>query len=67
MEKRLTVFGYDDHQENTLEQFMSVADRAQHAALMADGHKGYDMPIGGVAAYCEEVTPSGVGFRYCMW
>jgi tRNA-splicing ligase RtcB len=29
---------------------------------MADGHVGYVMPIGGVAAYREQVTVVGVGF-----
>ncbi len=32
------------------------------AALMADHHKGYSMPIGGVVAYYNKVSPSGVGF-----
>ena len=30
--------------------------------LCADGHLGYSMPIGGVVAYREHVSPSGVGF-----
>ena len=29
--------------------------------MMADGHLGYVMPIGGVAAYRNEVSPIGVG------
>ena len=29
---------------------------------MADGHLGYDMPIGGVAAYKNQVSVTGVGF-----
>lgn len=32
------------------------------AALMADHHKGYSMPIGGVVVYRNKVSPSGVGF-----
>lgn len=32
------------------------------AALMADAHKGYSMPIGGVVAYDGYVSPSGVGY-----
>ena len=31
-------------------------------ALMADHHIGYSMPIGGVVAYPEHVSPSGVGY-----
>ena len=41
------VFGV--HDDKTLEQFNDVASRAERAALMADGHLGYVMPIGGVA------------------
>jgi tRNA-splicing ligase RtcB len=29
---------------------------------MADGHVGYVMPVGGVAAYREQVSVVGVGF-----
>ena len=39
-----------------------VASRAVRTALMADGHVGYVMPIGGVAAYRERVSVVGVGF-----
>ncbi len=53
------VFGV--HDDKTLEQFNDVASRAERAALMADGHLGYVMPIGGVAAYRNEVSPIGVG------
>lgn len=31
-------------------------------ALMADHHKGYSQPIGGVVAYRGAVSPSGVGY-----
>lgn len=34
----------------------------QQAALMADHHKGYSQPIGGVVAYRDSVSPSGVGY-----
>src|SRR5438034_8504579 len=32
------------------------------AALMADHHKGYAVPIGGVLAYDNAISPSGVGY-----
>jgi tRNA-splicing ligase RtcB len=54
------VFG--THDENTLKQLADVASRAERAALMADGHLGYVMPIGGVAAYENQVSVVGVGF-----
>lgn len=37
-------------------------ERAVEGALMADHHLGYSMPIGGVIAYDNAVSPSGVGF-----
>src|SRR5881628_2192542 len=54
------VFG--SHEPNTLAQLDDVASRAERAALMADGHLGYVMPIGGVAAYRGKVSVVGVGF-----
>lgn len=35
---------------------------AAAGALMGDHHIGYSMPIGGVVAYHEMVSPSGVGY-----
>jgi tRNA-splicing ligase RtcB (3'-phosphate/5'-hydroxy nucleic acid ligase) len=58
--KNTAVFG--EHEPNTLAQLEDVASRAERAALMADGHLGYVMPIGGVAAYREQVSVVGVGF-----
>ena len=54
------IFG--THDDNTLEQFADVSERADRSALMADGHLGYIMPVGGVAAYRDKVSVSGVGF-----
>lgn len=54
------IFGL--HDANTLEQFHDVSSRAERSALMADGHLGYVMPIGGVAAYDGRVSVVGVGF-----
>lgn len=54
------IFG--QHEPQTLVQLADVASRAERAALMADGHQGYVMPIGGVAAYRDQVSVVGVGF-----
>lgn len=54
------VFG--KHDPNTLVQINDVASRAARSALMADGHLGYVMPIGGVAGYRDQVSVVGVGF-----
>jgi tRNA-splicing ligase RtcB len=37
-------------------------DEAVAAVLMADHHVGYSQPIGGVVAYRDAVSPSGVGY-----
>jgi len=54
------IFG--QHEEKTLAQLRDIAARAERVALMADGHLGYVMPIGGVAAYRNQVSVVGVGF-----
>ena len=54
------IFG--KHDDATLVQLAGVASQAERAALMADGHLGYVMPIGGVAAYENQVSVVGVGF-----
>lgn len=56
----MRVFG--QHDEKTLTQLEQVAQSAVGVALMADGHLGYVMPIGGVAAYRDAVSVAGVGF-----
>jgi len=56
----MLIFG--THDEQTLAQLEDVATRACRVALMADGHVGYVMPIGGVAAYRNQVSVVGVGF-----
>ena len=56
----MKIFG--SHDEKTIIQFQDVRSRAVDAALMADGHVGYVMPIGGVAAYRDQISVVGVGF-----
>jgi tRNA-splicing ligase RtcB len=55
---------WGDHDQATLAQIQRCAadEQVAGAALMADGHKGYSMPIGGVVAYRGAVSPSGVGY-----
>ena len=56
------IFG--THDERTLAQMdrcMRVGSVAG-GVLCADGHLGYAMPVGGVIAYEEHVSLSGVGF-----
>jgi tRNA-splicing ligase RtcB len=54
------VFG--DPQPNAVEQIVRCARDTDAAALMADHHLGYAVPIGGVVAYADRVSPSGVGY-----
>jgi tRNA-splicing ligase RtcB len=56
----MQIFG--THDDATRAQLAQVAERARKVALMADGHVGYVMPIGGVAAYENAVSVVGVGF-----
>jgi tRNA-splicing ligase RtcB len=55
------VFG--QHDEATLKQIETcLAAGGERAVLCADGHKGYAQPIGGVVAYKDKISLSGVGF-----
>jgi len=48
--------------DGAVAQMRNVAQFAEKAALMADHHVGYSMPIGGVVAYREHVNPAGIGY-----
>src|SRR5258705_11996370 len=59
----IAVFG-DPIEESAMVQ---IRRSKQHpavraAALMADHHKGYAVPIGGVLAYQDAISPAGVGY-----
>jgi tRNA-splicing ligase RtcB (3'-phosphate/5'-hydroxy nucleic acid ligase) len=56
----IPVWGPPD--EGALSQIKTCAKTADKVALMADHHKGYAVPIGGVVAYKDSISPSGVGF-----
>ncbi|HLW21120.1 MAG TPA: RtcB family protein [Cyclobacteriaceae bacterium] len=52
-----------NHEESTILQAKNVlAKGADKFVLCADGHLGYGHPIGGVAAYKDRISISGVGF-----
>src|ERR1700750_1932067 len=58
---RTKIFG--QHEEATIKQIETcVAPVGERAVLCADGHKGYAQPIGGVVAYRDKISLSGVGF-----
>src|ERR1043165_6243895 len=55
------VFG--QHDGATLQQIENCIDAGgERGVLCADGHKGYAQPIGGVVAYKDKISLSGVGF-----
>lgn len=56
----IPVWGTPD--EGAVSQIKTCARTADKVALMADHHKGYAVPIGGVVAYKNSISPSGVGF-----
>lgn len=57
----IPVFGTSGD-EGALSQIRTCAKTADFVALMADHHKGYAVPIGGVVAYKNAISPSGVGY-----
>ncbi|EFM10635.1 protein of unknown function UPF0027 [Paenibacillus curdlanolyticus YK9] len=56
------VWGAPD--EGALSQARTCAETGNvvQALLMADHHKGYSQPIGGVVVYDGQISPSGVGY-----
>ena len=60
-ETKTKIFG--EHDEATIRQIETcVAAGGERGVLCADGHKGYAQPIGGVVAYKDKISLSGVGF-----
>jgi tRNA-splicing ligase RtcB len=58
----ITVYGdVDKRAVDQLERCARAGD-AVAGALCADGHVGYSQPIGGVVAYRDHISPSGVGY-----
>ena len=55
---------YGQHDDRTIQQLERcvAAEPDAKGVLCADGHLGYSMPIGGVVAYRQYVSPSGVGY-----
>src|ERR1044071_5950403 len=55
------IFG--EHDGATTAQIERCVEAGgERAVLCADGHKGYAQPIGGVVAYTDKISLSGVGF-----
>jgi tRNA-splicing ligase RtcB len=59
--ENIKIFG--GHDEATIKQIETcVAAGGERGVLCADGHKGYAQPIGGIVAYKDKISLSGVGF-----
>ena len=53
---------WGDPLDNAIQQILNCTAEADAAALMADHHLGYSVPIGGVLAYEDKLSPAGVGY-----
>jgi tRNA-splicing ligase RtcB len=54
---------FGEHDSATIAQIERCVEAGgERAVLCADGHKGYAQPIGGVVAYTDKISLSGVGF-----
>src|SRR5437879_11581374 len=61
MTNKTKIFG--QHDEATIKQIETcVAMGAERGVLCADVHKGYAQALGGVVAYKDKISLSGVGF-----
>jgi len=60
--KGVKVWG--DPIDSAVEQAVTCGNhgRVIQSLLMADHHKGYSQPIGGVVVYDNQISPSGVGY-----
>lgn len=56
------VFGDADERTRAQLSRCLEAEPGSKGVLCADNHLGYAMPIGGVAAYRQHVSPNGVGY-----
>lgn len=58
----IQIFG--QHDDATIAQLQTCLHTpgGRYAVLCADGHKGYSQPVGGVVAYKDKISVSGVGY-----
>lgn len=58
--KDVKIFGIAE--DGAIDQAKNCLKDAEAFVLMGDNHKGYGMPVGGVAIYKNKISPAGVGF-----
>lgn len=56
----IKIFGKPE--VKVFEQLERCLQEGRYGVICADAHVGYSMPIGGVIAYPDHVSPSGVGY-----
>lgn len=56
------VWGQPDESAVSQAKTCAATGNVVRTLLMADHHKGYSQPIGGVVAYDGQISPSGVGY-----
>ncbi|AIQ11244.1 hypothetical protein PDUR_03945 [Paenibacillus durus] len=56
------VWGTPDAGALTQAKMCAETGNVVQTLLMADHHKGYSQPIGGVVVYDRQISPSGVGY-----
>lgn len=56
------IFGREVIDQSAIDQVQNCLIEDSIGVLSADAHKGYSMPIGGIVAYKNHISPSGVGF-----
>ena len=62
MEVRDNIPVWGEIDESSFQQIQRCYGIFGRAAMMADHHKGYSVPIGGVVAHEYLISPSGVGY-----
>ncbi len=60
--KKLTIFGKELIDVQSIKQIQNCIGPEDIAVLTADAHYGYGHPIGGAVAYKNHISLSGVGF-----
>lgn len=61
--ENIKIFGREIIDDSCMTQLANcISSPEDRAALMADAHYGYGHPIGGVVAYKDKISLSGVGF-----
>lgn len=59
----MTIRIVGQHDEKTIAQLRRCIEAGgARGVLCADGHVGYSQPVGGVVAFEDAISPSGVGF-----